>query len=63
MDDFNERRDAFIKEFGELRNKHQCDFFGMPAFVPNEDGRFDVVLSIDVVDLKSVAQPSPFIKH
>lgn len=59
--EFNERREAFIKAFGELRDQHQCDFISFPQYVPNDKGAWDLTIAVQVVDLSEMGVKSPFI--
>jgi hypothetical protein len=51
MKKFEERRDLFIKEYGELVKKHQVDLATFPMFVPNKDGGFDIKVQTTAVDI------------
>lgn len=63
VDDSQERVQAFIKEYGELVQKHKIDFANLPAFVPNENepGSFKIMIRTFPVDMTKQVQPSPFI--
>lgn len=56
-----ERREAFIKGYGELREKYQHDFMSVPTYVPNDKGTFETSLNLELVDLKQLAVKSPIV--
>lgn len=64
-EDFKKRSEDFVKEYGELVQKHQVDFIQYPMFVPKKDDEkrsvFEVVLQNQPIDLKQVAVKSPFV--
>jgi len=39
-----EKRDLFLKEYGELVAKHQFDFATYPVFIPDGSGGFKVTI-------------------
>jgi hypothetical protein len=51
-----ERADDFIKEYGELVQKHQFDIAHYPVFVPNGQGQFSVTIQSTPVDLTKIQQ-------
>jgi hypothetical protein len=51
MKKFEDRRDAFIKDYGELVKKYQVDLATFPVFMPNKEGSFDVKIQNTVVDI------------
>lgn len=61
MNPNQQKIDDFVKEYGQLREKHQMDFFTQPIYVPDEQGGFRLTLSHQVVDLTQLPTPSPFI--
>lgn len=52
---------AFIDEFGKLREKHNMDFISVPQFVPTEHGTWELKI---VPQVMPTGTPSPeeFIK-
>lgn len=48
---YEERANAFIKEYGELVNKYQVDFAHYPVYTPTAQGVFSTTLKAQVVDL------------
>jgi hypothetical protein len=56
-----ERIDAFIKDYGELRNKHKIDIASAPSFVPNDRGTWELVINMQPVDISNELIKSPFI--
>lgn len=63
--DFEERKKEFLAEYGKLVEKYDCDFFAFPMFMPEESKShlpaFKVCLQQQIVDRKTLPQPSPFI--
>lgn len=61
--DFQERAEAFTKEFeelyGPLKEKHQCELVYSVATVPSPAGVFGLGVQQSVGDLKYKATPSP----
>lgn len=53
-----EKAEAFIKEFGELREKHRMDFISVPMYEPTENGVWQLRVQPQVV---AIDIPSPFI--
>lgn len=56
-----ERIEAFIKDYGELVEKHKVDFVMFPMFVPDGNNGFRVVIQQQPVDTEQMAQKSPFV--
>lgn len=58
-----ERQQAFLKEYGELVEKHNIDFATYPVFVPSqsEPGAFKVVVQNTPVDISNAPKKSPFV--
>lgn len=57
-----ERIQLFLKEYGELTQKHKVDFVNFPMFSPNENGTWDIRIQTQPVDtsnqpIKSFIQP------
>lgn len=59
-EDFPKRREDFIRGYGELVEKHQCDFMTQPTWVPNEKGTWETVIANEVVDKRFLVK-SPVI--
>lgn len=57
----NERIQAFIKDFGELRDKHKVDIAAWPMYVPNDKGTFDLKIQMQPIDISEQPTPSPFV--
>lgn len=57
--DISDRKSAFIKEYGKLRQKYQMDFASFPMWVPEKEGMFVTVMNTDVVDQKYRPVKSP----
>jgi hypothetical protein len=60
-DPTEERKNSFVKEYGELVAKHGVDFASYPVFVPDGQGGFKVVVQNTPVDIKNQPQKSPFV--
>lgn len=56
-----ERIDTFVREYGELVNKHKVDFANYPLFQPNKEGKWEIVLQSQPVDISQQPVKSPFI--
>jgi hypothetical protein len=56
-----EKGTAFLKEYGELVEKHQMDFATYPVFVPDGQGGFKIVIQNTPVDMSNHPKKSPFI--
>lgn len=55
---------AFLKEYGELVEKHQVDFANYPVYVPDGQGGFKTIIQSTPVSLKNrpqEPQKSPFV--
>ncbi len=59
-EDFPQRRAEFIKGYGELVEKCQCDFMTTPTWIPNEKGTWELVIANDVIDKRFLVK-SPVI--
>lgn len=57
----SEKIQLFIKEYGELVEKHGVDFANYPMFVPDKDRGFRVIVQTVPVEMKEQPQKSPFI--
>lgn len=51
-----EKIDAFIKEYGELREKHRLDFVSIPTYQPNAQGTWELKIQTQVAMIDT---PSP----
>lgn len=52
MDDILKKRaEAFIKEYGELVEKHKMDFAHYPMYIPDNHGGFKTVIQGTPVDM------------
>lgn len=57
-----EKGDAFLKEYGELVQKHQMDIAPVPTLVPQENGTTWVIMvRSEVINLKDRPIKSPFV--
>lgn len=54
-----EQIDLFIKEYGELREKHKLDFISIPQFTPSETGTWELRVVPQIVSTEQPV-PSPF---
>lgn len=43
--------EAFMKEYGELVEKHQVDFATYPVFIPDGQGGFKIVVQSTPIDI------------
>ena len=57
--DFQVRRKGFLEEYSELVTRYRCDFMSQPIFEPNQ-GRWDIVVDSEVVDITEPLVKSPF---
>ncbi len=57
-----EKGTAFMKEYGELVEKHQIDFATYPVFIPDGKGGFQIVVQSTPVDISNQPKKSPFIE-
>ncbi len=51
-----EKIDVFIKEYGELRDKHRLDFISIPTYHPNDKGSWELKIATQVAQIDT---PSP----
>lgn len=56
-----EKGQAFLKEYGELVEKHQMDLATYPVFIPDGQGGFKVTVQSTPVDISNQPKKSPFI--
>jgi len=57
----SEKIQLFLKEYGELVEKHGVDFASYPMFVPDEKSFFRVIVQSVPVEMIEKPQKSPFI--
>jgi hypothetical protein len=57
-----EQIDAFINDYGALRDKHKLDFISVPRFVPTERGTWEIVIAPQVASIEGpLKSPDEFI--
>jgi hypothetical protein len=44
--------DEFIAAYVELTKKYGMDFVSFPTFIPDEEGRFSIVIQTQAVEVK-----------
>lgn len=59
--DVQQRTEAFVKEYGELVEKHKVDFATYPVFVPDGQGSFKIIVQNAPIDITNVPRKSPFV--
>ncbi len=52
-----EKGTAFMKEYGELVEKHQIDFATYPVFIPDGQGGFKIVVQSTPIDISKKPEP------
>lgn len=55
-----DRQTNFMKEYGELVEKHKMDFASYPTYVPNGHGGFETIIQNTPVDITNQPKKSPF---
>lgn len=60
-EELKKRIDAFVKDYGELVDKHQIDFVNYPMFVPDGQNGFKIIVQNQPVDIKNLPTKSPFV--
>lgn len=60
-DEVQDRIDAFVKDYGEMRSKHKVDIAAAPSFVPNDRGTWELMINMQPVDISNELIKSPFI--
>jgi hypothetical protein len=60
MKPFEQRKEEFLKKYGELVDELKCDVGSAPAFFPIGGGAFAIMLQKEVMDLENAPVPSPF---
>jgi hypothetical protein len=60
-----DRAKDFIKEYGELVQKHQIDFATYPQWVPDGQGGFKTIIQNQAMDVtpKEESIPTPFVEE
>lgn len=56
-----EKRKAFIEEYGVLREKYKMDFMSIPQFIPTERGTWELVIIPQITSTEQEPVKSPFI--
>lgn len=56
-----EKIQAFLKEYGELVEKHQIDFASYPVWVPDGTGGFKTLVQNVPVDITNQPRKSNFV--
>ncbi len=54
-------REEFVKDYGDLVQKHQVDFAQYPVYVPDGNGGFRTVIQNTPVSIKNQPKKSPFV--
>lgn len=57
-----EEKTAFMKEYGELVDKHGIDFAQYPVYVPDGQGGFRTVVQTTPISIKNQPKRSPFVQ-
>lgn len=57
-----ESKAAFVKDYGDLVEKHQVDFAQYPVYVPDGQGGFRTVIQNTPVSIKNQPKKSPFVE-
>jgi hypothetical protein len=50
---------AFLKEYGDLVQKHDIDFANYPVFAPDGKGAFTIIVQSTPIDRREMAVKSP----
>lgn len=61
--DVQERTKEFVEHYGKLVDKFKMDFASYPAFQPDGQGGFKIIIQSVPVDVSNRPEPSPFIKQ
>ena len=59
--DFDQRRESFVKEYGELVDKYKTDWASYPVYVPDGQGGFRTLVQNTPVDITNQPKKSPFV--
>jgi hypothetical protein len=57
-----EKGSVFMKEYGELVEKHQIDFATYPVFIPDGQGGFKIVVQSTPIDISNQPKKSNFME-
>jgi hypothetical protein len=57
-----EKGAVFLKEYGELVEKHQMDFATYPVFIPDGQGGFKIIVQSTPVDISEQPKKSTFME-
>jgi len=57
-----EEKEAFMRDYHELVQKHGIDFAQYPVFVPDGQGGFRTVVQSTPVSIKNQPKRSPFVQ-
>lgn len=57
----NKDIELFIKEYGELVEKHKVDFANYPMFQPTKDGKWEITIQSQAISIKDRPMVSPFV--
>ena len=60
--EFEKRANLFLKEYGELVQKHKVDIAAYPVYMPNEKGQFMTVIQQSTVDTSKKPYRSTFME-
>jgi len=61
MDEETKKKaEAFLKEYGELVEKHKMDFANYPVYMPDGQGGFKTLIQCTPVSTEKLSKPSPF---
>lgn len=55
--------DSFLKEYGELVQKHKIDIIAYPIWQPDGEGSWKTIIQTSVVSTKDQPVKSPFVPH
>ena len=55
-----EKVSEFLKEYGELREKHNLDFISVPQYIPTDHGTWELRIMPQVIPTDQ-SIPSPFV--
>ena len=58
IQDFNERKEEFLKKYKELIEEFKVDILAVPNFYHDGNGVFRITTLQNIVDTKSLPKPS-----
>lgn len=61
MKPFEERKEEFMKQYGELVDELKVDVASAPQYFPLGGGAFGTMMMKEVIDLEGKSVPSPFV--